>query len=80
VLAIELALLASSSAMSANTSVIHARVLQRRERSIKESLQHDDPNRRSQTDRGKHHQKDTENYSVGDEDATIADTGAEFLA
>ena len=40
---------------------IHARVLQRRERSIKESLQHDGPNRRSQTDRCKHHQKDTEN-------------------
>ena len=40
---------------------IHARVLQRSESPIKASLQDDGPNRCSQTDRCKHHQKDTEN-------------------
>jgi hypothetical protein len=40
---------------------IHARVLQRCECSIKESLQHDGPNRCSHTDRCKHPQKNKEN-------------------
>ena len=50
---------------------IHARVLQRGECSVKESLEHDSPNRCSQTYRCKHHQNHTENKGVGDEDATI---------
>jgi len=40
---------------------VHTRVLQRRECSVEESLQHDGPNRCLETDRRKHNQKNTEN-------------------
>jgi len=50
VLAMELALLVSASMISAYTRVFHARILQRLEGSVAEGLQHDDPDRRGESD------------------------------
>ena len=53
---------------------IHARVLQRCECPVDESLQQDDPNGGSKTDGRKYHQQNAENQSVGDEHAPIPNT------
>src|SRR6202000_3381510 len=54
---------------------VHARILQRRERSVAKCLQYDDPDGRVKSDGGKQQQKKSQDQRIGYQDAAVADAG-----